>query len=311
MEICDPPPRSSAVPPRAPPHEPVLARAMLLMAGSVSLYPLSDAIAKYLTHDYHPIQVTWARYVVQSLILAAVLGGPRIRRWFRTEHLVLQLSRALLAVLSTVCFVSALRLIEVVDAIAIIFVAPLLMVAFSVPILGERVGLHRWGAVIVGFVGMLIVFRPGFGMAVGGALLALASTVFNALMQIVTRKVVRTDHPVTTLLYLVSGGAVLISLVVPFYWTAPKGTGWMLMILAGLIGGIAHFGVIKAIQMAPLSALAPFSYTQILSATVVSYVVSGYLPDAISVLGVAIVIGSGLYVFHRERRLTAIRSTAP
>ncbi|MFO0998670.1 MAG: DMT family transporter [Alphaproteobacteria bacterium] len=299
-----------AVGPVAVAHEPALARAMLLMAGAVSLYPISDAIAKYLALTYHPIQVTWARYVFQSVMLAAVLGGPRAMRWFRTAHLKLQLARAALAVLSTVCFVSSLRLIEVVDAIAIIFIGPLLMVAFSVPLLGERVGVHRWSAVIVGFIGMLIVFRPGFGMAVGGALLALVSAVFNTLMQIITRKVVRTDPPITTLLYLVAGGGAFISLVVPFYWTPPQGTAWMLMILAGLIGGIAHFGVIKAIQLAPLSALAPFSYTQIASATIVSFVVSHYLPDGISVLGVLIVIGSGLYVFHRERRLAA-RASAP
>lgn len=304
-------PDAHAAGPRRRTPEPALARAMLLMAGSVSLYPMSDAIAKYLAHTYHPVQVTWARYVFQFAILAVVLGGPRIFRWFRTAHLKLQLARAFLAVLSTVCFVSGLQFIEVVDAIAIIFIGPLLMVAFSVPFLGEHVGIHRWTAVIVGFVGMLVVFRPGFGMAVGGALLALASAVFNTLMQIITRKVVRTDPPMTTLLYLVAGGAMFVSLIVPFHWTAPKGTAWMLMILAGLIGGIAHFGVIKAIQMAPLSALAPFSYTQILSATAVSFVVSGYLPDWISVFGVAIVVGSGLYVFRRERRLAARAGTAP
>ena len=105
MESDDPPPHARAVPPRSPGHEPVLARAMLLMAGSVSLYPLSDAISKSLTMDYHPVQVTWARYVFQFLILAVVLGGPRFLRWFRTAHLALQLSRSLLAVLSTVCFV--------------------------------------------------------------------------------------------------------------------------------------------------------------------------------------------------------------
>ena len=189
-----------------------------------------------------------------------------------------------------------------VDAYTILFTSPLLITALSVPILGERVGIHRWAAVVTGFTGILFVMRPGAGLVQGAALFALLAAFCLALSNVVTRIIARTDHAFTTALYMATVGTALLSLLAPFHWRTPDWAAWGWMALSGLLGGVGHIGVIKSIQMAPVSAVAPLSYLQILSATALGYVVFGNLPDAWTLAGLAVIVGSGLYVFHRERR---------
>lgn len=286
--------------PGEPKHS--IASAMILMACASSMFPVSDSIAKYLVQDYHAIQVTWARYLFQFIILAATLGGPRITQRFATKRLKLQFLRGVLTVMATVLFITALRTTPVVDGITLLFTSPLFVVALSAPFLGERVGIHRWGAVLVGFLGVVLVLRPGAGVIQWGALLALSSAGCVGVFHIVTRILSRTDHPITTLLYMALTGFVLLSAVVPFFWKEPTWEAWLLFALAGLVSGFAHYGVITAIRWAPLSAVAPFTYSQIMSATLMGYFVFGNLPSGATVAGLAIIICSGLYVLHRERR---------
>lgn len=282
-----------------------IASAMLLMACASSLFPVSDVIAKYLVRDYHALQVTWARYFFQFIILAITLGGPRIFQRFATRRLKLQLLRGVLTVMATVLFISALKTTPVVDGITLLFTSPLFVVALSVPFLGERVGFHRWAAVLVGFMGVVLVLRPGEGIIQWGALLALGSAACVGVFHIVTRILSRTDHPITTLLYMALTGFLILSAAVPFFWTEPTLEAWLLFALAGLISGFAHYGVITAIRWAPLSAVAPFTYAQIMSATMMGYLVFGDIPGEWTVAGLAIIISSGLYVLHRERSIAA------
>lgn len=286
-----------------------IASAMLLMACASSLFPVSDVIAKYLVRDYHPLQVTWARYLFQLIILVIALGGPRVLQRFATRRLKLQFLRGILTVLATILFISALKTTPVVDGITLLFTSPLFVVALSVPFLGERVGFHRWAAVLVGFTGVVLVLRPGEGIVQWGALLALASAACVGVFHIVTRILSRTDHPITTLLYMAVTGFLILSAAVPFFWTEPTLEAWVLFALAGLISGVAHYGVITAIRWAPLSAVAPFTYAQIMSATMMGYLVFGDIPGEWTIAGLAIIIGSGLYVLHRERRI-AVKAAA-
>ncbi|MCX7355313.1 MAG: DMT family transporter [Alphaproteobacteria bacterium] len=283
-------------------HNAIL-RAMLIMGCSVSLFPCTDAISKYLVRDYDVIQVTWARYLFHFLLLAVALGGFRALRWYRTRRLPLLVLRSALSVVATLVFIVAIKSIPIVDGYTILFTNPLLIVALSVPLLGERVGIHRWTAVIVGFTGILFVLRPGSDLLQLSALLALVAALCVALSNIITRIVSRTDHVLTTLLYMATVGTAMLTLLVPFHWRTPSWDAWALMALSGLLGGVGHFGVIKAIQMAPVSALAPLSYVQIISATALGYFVFGTLPDAWTLAGLTVIVGSGLYVFHRERRV--------
>lgn len=283
-------------------------RAMAIMGLAVSLFPASDAISKYLVRDYDVIQVTWARYLFHFLLLVLVLGGPKALRWYRTRRLPLLLLRSFLAAAATLIFIVALKTVPMVDAYTILFTSPLLIAALSVPLLGERVGIHRWAAVAIGFTGILFVMRPGAGLVQGAALFALLAAFCLALSNIVTRMVARTDHVLTTALYMATVGTALLTLLVPFHWRAPDAEAWGWMALSGLLGGVGHIGVIRAIQLAPVSAVAPLSYTQILTATALGYFVFGNLPDAWTLAGLAVIVGSGLYIFHRERR--AIRAAA-
>lgn len=278
-------------------------RAMLIMGCSVSLFPCSDAIAKYLVRDYHVIQVTWARYLFHFLLLGAALGGFRAVRWYQTRQLPLLLLRSVLSIAATLIFIVAIKSISIVDSYTLLFTSPLLITALSVPILGERVGIHRWAAVIVGFTGVLFVLRPGSGLINLSGFLALLAAFCVALSNVITRMISRTDHPLTILLYMGTVGAAFFSLLVPFHWTTPTLEAWGWMALSGLLGGTGHFGLIKAIQIAPVSALAPLSYTQIVIATAIGYFVFHNLPDAWTLAGLTVIVGSGLYVFHRERRM--------
>jgi drug/metabolite transporter (DMT)-like permease len=276
-------------------------RAMLLMSASVSLYPLGDAIAKHLTQTYPVVFVTWARYLFNFLILAVILGGPRIVRHYRTKQPRLQVARGTLAALSTMSFIAALHSITLVDAYALLFANPLIIVALSVPLLGERVGLHRWVAVLVGFTGVLIVLRPGGEFFAWGSLFALFSAFSVALINIMTRKLSATDEPMTILLYMATVGTLVLSLAAPFFWAEPTWDAWGLLFAAGFVGGLGHLGAITAIRMAPLSAVAPFSYVQSVTAIILGYVVFSELPDQWAILGMAVIVGAGLYLLRRER----------
>lgn len=275
---------------------------MLLMAASVSLYPVGDAIAKHLTQQYPVMFVTWARYLFNFLIMVVFLGGPRVLRHYRTANPRLQIARGALALLSTMAFIAAIHSITLVDAYALLFANPLIIVALSVPLLGERVGLHRWAAVLIGFLGVLVVLRPAGGFLAWGSLFALFSAFSIALLNIATRVLARTDEPVTILLYMATVGTVVATCYLPFVWVEPSWGEWGLLVLAGVVGGLGHLGSITAIRMAPLSAVAPFSYVQIITAILLGFLIFGELPDLWAGLGMAIIIGAGLYVLHRERR---------
>jgi drug/metabolite transporter (DMT)-like permease len=278
---------------------------MLLMAGSSALFPAGDVISKYLQTMYPLIEVVWARYLVHFLIMFVVLGGFRTLPRFRTASLKLQLGRVVISTVATMAFIASLQFIPLVVAISLLFANPLFTVALSVPLLRERVGVHRWSAVAVGFIGVLIVFRPDEGLLQWGALLALFSGLSVSTLHITARILGRTDHPVTTVLYMAAGGTALLSLAVPFHWVTPDWPSIGLMLVSGVFAALGHIGVLTAIRQAPVSALAPFSYAQIVTATALGYVVFGEVPEIVGLAGLTVIVASGFYILHRERRVGA------
>jgi drug/metabolite transporter (DMT)-like permease len=175
--------------------------------------------------------------------------------------------------------------------------------ALSVPLLGEQVGVRRWTAVGVAFVGVLIILRPGIGVFEPYALLPLIAAAMWALYQVLTRIVGRSDPPMITLFYSVVVGAAGLTLLIPFVWQPPDLQGWGLLVFAAVAGALAHYLLINALQLAPAVILQPLSYMMVVWATLVGFIVFGDLPDAMTVLGAVIIVGSGLYVVARERRL--------
>lgn len=280
---------------------PSASRGILLMVLTVVFMVTMDTIAKYLTRDYPVPQVVWARYAFHMLVLLLYLRG-RALLVLRTRVLKLQLFRSVVMVLTSGVFVLGLSFVPLASASAILFVGPLLVTALSMPLLGEYVGPRRWAGVCVGFVGALVIIRPGTGVFEVAALLPLAAACGYALYQILTRRVARTDEPpMTSLAYTALLGAVITTLFVPFFWVTPDLEGLVLMTLLGLFGGLSHFTLIKAFEIASAPTLSPFGYTSIVWATLYGYFVFNELPDLPTFLGAGIIIVSGLYVFHRER----------
>ncbi|MCB2102229.1 MAG: DMT family transporter [Rhodobacterales bacterium] len=265
------------------------------------LFVSMDTLAKHLAATYPVAQVVWARYTFHFLLLAAILHR-RLPDVARTKRLGFQAGRALLLAGTTALFFTGLRYVPLASASAMMFIAPLMVTGLSVPLLGERVGPRRWAAVAVGFVGAMIIIRPGTAAMDLAMLLPLGAAFLYAFYQIATRELSRTDAPMTTLVYTALVGGLVSSLVVPFSWQAPTAGDWGLMVLMGLFGGTSQFALIKAFQSAPASVVTPFSYSSLIWATTLGFLVFGDLPDGWTVVGALVIAASGLYVFAREMR---------
>lgn len=288
------------------PHNEQVPLGIMLMVLGMAVLNAMDAISKLLTDDHSGIQVAWARYTFHLIPMVLLAGPARVKRMVRTASPWAQFARSASLTVSAVLIIIAFSLMPLADAIAVSFIAPLLIVAFSAPFLGERVGLHRWIAVVVGFVGMLVLVWPSGDVLDTGSLFAIGAAVFWAIGMLLTRHV-RRDDPWSTLFYTALVGTVLLSVVVPFFWSAPSMTGWGLMLAMGVLGGIAHTFIINAFRHAGASLLAPFNYTLLVWAMLYGWFLFGDFPDARTLLGAVIIIAAGLYAWHRER-LTAIRA---
>ena len=276
-------------------------RGILWMLLTMFLFACINAIAKYLALSYPVPQVVWARYAFHLLLLALFLRG-RLPRSAATRRLGLQLLRSSIMVITTGLYFTGIHFIPLADAGAIMFVAPILVTALSLPLLGERVGPRRWAGVAAGFVGAIIIIRPGVGVMHAAALLPFGAACLHAIYQITTRKVSNIDPAITSLVYTALVGGLVTSAVVPFFWTAPDAAGWTLMALLEFLGGVGHFALIKAFQAAPVATVTPFGYTILLWVTLFGFVLFDDLPDAWTIVGALVIVASGLYIFHREQR---------
>lgn len=233
-----------------------------------------------------------------------------MRRALRTRHRKLQFARSLGFGVHTALFLVAITFLPLADAIAVLFVGPLLVTALSAPLLGEKVGAARWAGVLAGFIGALVIIRPGFGVFHWAMVLVLLSAACLALYQLTTRELSNHEDPLTTLFYTPAAGLVVLSVAVPFVWTVPARGDVLLMAFMGGVGALGHFMLIKAYETAEASSLAPFSYVLIVSATFFGYAVFGDVPDGWTILGALIVIGSGVYIGRIEARQERVSAAA-
>jgi len=277
-------------------------RGILLIVVAVSTFAVMDTTAKYLSRTYPVPAIVWARYFAQALFMLLVLG-PRLKLdLVRTRRPRLQLARGVTLALATLLFFSALSLMPIAEASAITFVSPLLLTALSVALLRERVPPVAWIAVAAGFVGVLIIIRPGGAVFSPAALLPLATACCFAGYQIMTRQLAGVDSSFTTLFYSAIVGTALMSLVVPFFWHPPESiVHALLLTLLGILGAVGHFVLIRAFHHAPASVLAPFVYSQLVAVLVLGYVVFGEFPDGWSLTGMAIIVASGVFIALRAR----------
>jgi drug/metabolite transporter (DMT)-like permease len=278
-------------------ERPLAAIALVLVA--VALFSVMDALSKVLAAHYDPVEVVWGRYVAILGLIAPLL--LRDRRALRTRRLGLQLLRGVCILGSAVFFIAGLARLAIADATAIAFASPLLVTALSIPLLGEHVGVRRWSAVAVGFVGVLIVIRPGSGAFDAAALLPLLSAVCWALSIVVTRRMRHDDRPLTTLLHSTVIGLVLSSTALPFIWQRASLTQWLVMAAMGVMSASGQYFLIAGLMRGAASLLAPFTYSQIVWSTLLGYFVFGALPTAWTWCGAALIVASGIYTGHRER----------
>ncbi|HJO72619.1 MAG: DMT family transporter [Rhodospirillales bacterium] len=268
---------------------------------SAAMFAGMDASAKELALSYPLPQVVWARYPASVvLVLAVVLARRRVSEVIVTRRLGLQVLRGGLVVATLSFQFTAIHFIPLADATALLFTAPILVTALSSPVLGEPVRRELWVGVVLGFVGALVIIRPGLGVMQVAALLPLGAAFMLASYQIAGRILSRTDQALTTFAYTIWVGAIGMSLVVPFYWKTPDFTGWMLMAALGLFAGFGQFAVIKAFEAAPAATVTPFIYSGLLWVTLLGYTVFGDLPDLWTILGALLILSSGFCVLDRE-----------
>jgi drug/metabolite transporter (DMT)-like permease len=274
-----------------------------LMCGAVACFACLDTTAKYLNLYMATLQVAWARYT-GAFLFPLIVSNPWNRPGLmRSGQPALQIGRSFLLLGSTVCNFLALRYLQLDEAIAIIFSTPFFVAALSGPILGEWVRWRRWTAIGVGFIGILVVTRPGAGTFQPAALLSLAAALCYALYSIVTRLLARTDSNETTLFYSNLVGVLALFPVVPFVWTTPTDPLVIaLMVASGAMGSSGHYLLIAAHRLAPAALLSPFIYTEIVQVIVLGYLVFGDVPNRWTLVGCVIVVASGLYILHRERK---------
>jgi len=278
-------------------------RAVAYMMTMVLLFAMLETIAKYLSQFYPVPMIAWGRYSVH-LLLMLVLFAPRMgRSLLRTTQPGAQILRASLLMGSTLFAFTALSYLPMAEVKAINFVSPLLVTIFAAWLLAETVSRARWIAVAVGFVGVLFIVRPGSGVLQWQAALPLGSALFYSLYQIMTRKFSDRERPLTTLFYSALVGCVGMTLALPMFWQLPALHHVPLFVLLGTGAGLGHFMLIKAMELENASFLSPLVYTQLIWVMLAGYIVFGDLPDSRALIGMAIIVASGLYVAlgHRFR----------
>ena len=271
-----------------------------LMVLAIFLFGIMDGLAKYLSADYPSQQIVWARYLFHLLVMLVLVPKTGLFGLVRTSRPGLHVLRGALLAAATLCMFTAVRYIPLADAYAIGFVSPLLVTVFAIPILKERVGWRRWTAVVVGFVGVLIVVRPGLGAMHWAVLLPLGMAACFGLYQIITRLASGAESQFMMLFYTALVGTAVMSVVAPLGWRPVAPLDWVWLVTIGALGAVGHLMLIRALSIAPASLLSPFIYTQIVWGLIIGYVAFGDLPDLPTVIGTLIIVASGLYVFYRE-----------
>ena len=277
-------------------------RGILLTVAAIGVFVCMDTIAKYLSQWYPVPGIVWARYVINLAMLLAWFALRGELKRVRTARPGIQLARGFLLAAATFLYFTSLSVLPLADAAAIGFVLPLFIAVLAVPMLGERLDLSRGMAILAGLAGALLIVRPGSSIFTWYALLPVGMAMCNALYQILTRKVAGVEHPLTSLVWGAIVGAVLLSVAAPFYWQPPdRASHWALLGLIGLLASIGHYLLIRAYEFAGATLLAPFTYTMMIWAVLLGYLVFGQLPDGWSVAGMAVILFSGLFLVGRHR----------
>jgi drug/metabolite transporter (DMT)-like permease len=284
------------------PATPVVLRGIVLIILSASVFALVDGLSKLLADTQSVWQIVWARYAIALPILLLMTPQAERRALLRTPHPWQQIARGLAPIGVSSAMVLGVRHLPLTEATVILFASPFAIVALAGPLLGERVRPSSWIGVIVGFAAVLIVARPGLGHVSYYALFPLAAAAFYTLYQLMTRQLANIgERPFTTLVWTLATGTVISTPLAILTWQPVTATAWGLIVGLGAVFALAQGLMIAAYVHAPAGVLAPFSYAQIVAATVVGVLVFDTVPDLWTLLGVVMIIGAGVFVARVQR----------
>jgi len=277
-------------------------KGILLIVVATFLFSSHDAFSKYLSGFYPIVMVVWARYVVHTLLMAGIFLPQSGLRVLRTKRPFLQLTRALCLLGTSLFFTTGLMYIPLAEATSVNFLAPVLVTALSVPLLGERVTRGQWLAVIFGFSGVLIIVHPGGDLFTPAVLLPFCSALFFCFYQLLTRKLSEIDSPTTSNFFAGLCNTLVMSALVPFFWQTPNLVHGAMMLALGACGMTAHLFLTQAFRLAAPALLAPFSYCQIIFAGLLGWLLFSHTPTLTTVLGIAVICCSGLAAAWQQSR---------
>jgi len=282
--------------------KPQILRGMLMVMSAVAIFSVVDVLSKFLTRSYPVALVVWARYAFHLLLVMVVLGPRYGLALVRTARPGAQILRGLSLTVASILFISALKYMPLAESTAIAFIAPLLVTLMSVFFLKERVELARWVAVCCGFVGVLFIIRPGSDVFSWAVLLPLGNAIAFAAYQILTRRLAGLESPYVSIFYSGLIGMLILSATLPYSWILPQNAlDSAAFVVLGMLAGIGHLILIKAYDHAPASRLAPFGYSQLIWVMLIGFVVFGDFPDHWSLVGIVILVASGIYTATHQR----------
>ncbi len=280
-----------------------IARGILLLLGTMVIIGTMDALSKLLVTDMAVGQILAVRYWMFFCVAAwMAYRSIGLRRAFASKRPWVQIVRSVILMAEMALFIQAFAYMHLADVHAIAAAAPLLVMVMAALFLGERIGPHRKAAVAIGFLGVLLIVRPGTGLFGWAAALPVVATVLWAVYQVLLRQVSAYDRSQTTVLYTATVGLVIYSVAGLFLWQPPTMEQWLLLAAVGVMGSAGHILLVRAYEQAPASALQPFNYGLPLWAVIIGWIVFDHLPDALTFAGGGLVIGGGLYALWRERR---------
>ena len=271
------------------------------------MLPIMDGFAKYLSAELPVLQITWARYFFTVVFIFPLMLFFFKKYLVWTDKPKLQLIRGLILLTANISFFYSISVISLPKALTLAFVAPLVVTAFSPFFLGESVGYRRWAAVIIGFIGSLVVIRPGFLEINLASLAALGTGIMYGFYLIITRKLSTSDNPLLTLLLTGVVGAIIATTFMPFVWVSPTFNQWSIMAAIGLFACIGHLFIILSLKYADASKLAPFSYFEIITNIIIGYYFFSDFPDNWTFLGLFIIVLSGIYISRRENLVKKVK----
>ncbi len=279
-------------------------KAMLCMFIGMFFFSIADAQSKFLTDYLHPMQIAWARWLVLfcCVIVFICLRGVKI---LETKHLFLQILRGVTVALTVAFFTIGLSFVPLAEAVAITFITPIIVTILSAYLLGERVGKRRWTAVIIGFFGTVMITRPSIENLNSGLLFPFLAAMFFAIRQIISRRVSYEDDVQTTVAYTALTSIFLLSVCLPFFWIdVPSELDAITLLSLSAFSALGEIFIIYALSIGLAVVVTPIHYTMIIWAVIYGYFLFGEVPNISMIFGTLVVIFSGIYIAHREHRLS-------